>query len=426
MVKRRKTLCQAVESCGDSGGGTTDAGSRVVDNGGGSGGSHIEEDSKNRSGPKWRSSGISRDSIKAPAGTETKVGAMDARFSRTMDTNVAARSGVCDTGKEGEMQPRRLDRQNPFAGAHDNSSDDGGSDQNPAGTTMTMLGHTAVVSSQLNLHAKAFVPKGSMLRRALRDQAVMNEGKAAYDEGPCKKKRTLYFNLDSGSTIGNSDMLPDAGLDDAEGDCWQNDDWQEDDAEDEAEDWMYDEPAPTRDTEVEQEVLKVTAANAVQEAISRQKSTVIFSKAKTYQGCRKGMYFGRGSKGMGYYHDDGMESCCSGPVVTDIRVELPRAVLILDCLVPAGKEAGTGKRESKPTCSGDPSASTPSDEISKEVSSTGPSRKQQKVQGRRKPTSTESRSMDDVTWARDDSAAAASMEHRDRGLWATDTINANA
>ena len=189
---------------------------------------------------------------------------------------------------------------------------------------------------------------------------------------------------------------------------------------------MYDEPAPTRDTDVDQELLDATAATALREAISRQASILLFIKARTYQGCKGGMYFGKGSKGVGYYPDDGLESCCSGPVVTDIKTELPKAVLTLDCLIPAESGAGNGKQESKPTCSGDPRTSTPADQVSKEACSTGPDRRKQKVQGRRKPNPAESRPADDITWARDDSAAAASMEHRVRGLWAIDTVNPNA
>ena len=94
------------------------------------------------------------------------------------------------------MQPRRLDRQNPFTGAHDNSSDDGGSDQNPAGTMMIMPGRTEAVSSQLNVQAMPFVPAGSLIRSALTNQSLIDAGRATYEEGPCKKKRTLYFSLE--------------------------------------------------------------------------------------------------------------------------------------------------------------------------------------------------------------------------------------
>ena len=140
-----------------------------------------------------------------------------------------------------------------------------------------------------------------MLQRALNDQAVLDDGKAAYEEGPSKKKRTLHFNLEGCVPIDGPVVQPVVGLDDAEGDDWQEDDWHEDDADGEVEDWMYDESAPTRETEVEQEMRKATAAKALQEAISRQASILVSIKAKTYQGCNGGMYSGRGSKGDGLF-----------------------------------------------------------------------------------------------------------------------------
>jgi hypothetical protein len=116
-----------------------------------------------------------------------------------MDMEVAADSGVSDTAKEQDLQPLLVDRPNPPAGAHDNSTSDGISDPRPAGREEKV--HADVTLTSLNPLAEAFVPEGSRLRLAFRSQAAMDDGRATYEEGPCRKKRTLYVELDDSTQM---------------------------------------------------------------------------------------------------------------------------------------------------------------------------------------------------------------------------------
>ena len=54
-----------------------------------------------------------------------------------------------------------------------------------------------------------------------------------------------------------------------------------------------------------------------------QASIAPFVKTRSYECWSRGMYFGKGSNGVGYYPDDGLESCCRGPLATDIKTEMP-------------------------------------------------------------------------------------------------------
>ena len=132
------------------------------------------------------------------------------------------------------------------------------------------------------------------------------------------------------------------GLDDPEGQQWQDDDWCENGPGDDVEDWMYDQPAAIDEEQVDQALLDVTAATALQGAVERKAGSTQFAKAKSYQGFRLGMVFGKGSKGLGYYLDDGAEACGSGPAAADPDTDLPRAVLSLDSLVKPDDTAEPG------------------------------------------------------------------------------------
>ena len=119
---------------------------------------------------------------------------------------------------------------------------------------------------------------------------------------------------------------------------------------------------------VNQTLLDQTAATALQGAVERQNGSTCFAKAKSYQGYRHGMVFGKGSKGLGYYLDDGAEACGGGPTAVDPATDLPRAVLNLDSLVkpddtaePERGKVQEAKRDGGTSCSGDSAASTPAD-----------------------------------------------------------------
>ena len=146
--------------------------------------------------------------------------------------------------------------------------------------------------------------------------------------------------------------------------------------------WMHEEVAPISSDNIGQKLLEETAGKAVREAVLRQASSQSYLKSKSYQGFKEGMVFNKGSNGLGYYPYDGTEACGGDPVIIDLKKDLPKAVRALDDLVhPTSKEQDV-KRGGKPSCSGDPRASTPADQPSKDTSNTGPDRKRQKRSGK--------------------------------------------